>query len=201
MAGQLFVRNMRPNATRVKFAGVAQTLTRRGTREDTTALPAEAANDPIISRFIRQGILEKLSKEAFMALGERTEDTRIPTRSHRDVAEEVAVQMNPEDSREPFLITDESMAASKHLRSPNIEFAKPVEETDVELGFKPRPVDPELATEVDTLRARLAEAEAELAEAKQANTGTGETETTPPKARKRTESGTKSTRARSRKKS
>ena len=70
----IYVRNARPNKVVFHFDGTRYPLEHRGHRGDSTALPAEAAQDSLISRWIQQGQLEKISKEAFMQLGARTID-------------------------------------------------------------------------------------------------------------------------------
>lgn len=70
----LYVRNARPNGIVFHFDGVRYALKHRGHREDSVALPSEAANDGQISRWLQMGQLEKISKEAFMKLGQRTVD-------------------------------------------------------------------------------------------------------------------------------
>jgi hypothetical protein len=70
----LYVRNGRPNMIVFTVAGVRYALQHRGNRQDSVALPLEAANDTTISRWLKIGQLEKISKDSFMALGARTVD-------------------------------------------------------------------------------------------------------------------------------
>jgi hypothetical protein len=70
----LYVRNGRPNMIVFNYGGVRYALQHRGNRQDSTALPKEAINDLTISRWLKIGQLEKISKESFMALGARTVD-------------------------------------------------------------------------------------------------------------------------------
>lgn len=70
----LYVRNGRPNMVAFTYAGQRYTLDRRGTRTDTTALPAEAVSDSVIARWMKSGILEKISRDSFMKLAARQVD-------------------------------------------------------------------------------------------------------------------------------
>lgn len=71
----LFVRNGRPNRVVIKYAGSRFVLERRGSREDSTALPIEAGNDTIVRRWLENKVLEKISQDDFMQLAARTVDT------------------------------------------------------------------------------------------------------------------------------
>jgi hypothetical protein len=71
----LYVRNARPNRVVIKFAGNRYVLERRGSREDSTALPVEAANDTVVRRWLENKVLEKVSQDDFMQLAARTVDT------------------------------------------------------------------------------------------------------------------------------
>jgi hypothetical protein len=70
----LYVRNGRPNRVVFHFNGMRYRLEHRGHRQDSTSLPIEAANDPEVSRWMKIGQLEKISKDAFMKLGARQVD-------------------------------------------------------------------------------------------------------------------------------
>ncbi len=70
----LYIRNARPNRVVFHYNGVRYLLEHRGNRQDSVALPAEAANDQSVSRWLQIGQLEKVSKESFMKLGARTVD-------------------------------------------------------------------------------------------------------------------------------
>lgn len=71
----LYVRNGRPNTVIFTAGGVRHKLEHRGNRQDSAALSEDAAREPIVVRWLQSGQLEKISKEAFMALGARTVDT------------------------------------------------------------------------------------------------------------------------------
>lgn len=71
----LYVRNARPNTVIFTAGGVRHKLEHRGNRQDSAALSPDAANEPIVVRWIQNGQLEKISRDAFMALGTRTIDT------------------------------------------------------------------------------------------------------------------------------
>jgi hypothetical protein len=70
----LFVRNGRPNKVVFHYNGVRYPLEHRGNRNDSTSLPADAETDPQVSRWLRNGQLEKISRDAFMKLGTRKVD-------------------------------------------------------------------------------------------------------------------------------
>lgn len=74
MEKSLYIRNGRPNRVVFHFNGVRYPLEHRGSRQDSVALPIEAANDQQISRWLQIGQLEKISQDSFMKLGARTVD-------------------------------------------------------------------------------------------------------------------------------
>jgi hypothetical protein len=195
MADLFYVRNGRPNRLIIKYAGTKFLLERRGSREDTITLPDDAKTDPVVARFLRQGFLEEISKEAFMTLASRDEDTILPLAVRR--ANDVTLPMGNEQSNTPTVIADKDLAATAHLRSPNLELAKSVS-TNVELGFEKPVLTEEEKTENDYLREELAETRALLDEliASQANNQADANETAPKVPRKRTPSAAKSTRTR-----
>lgn len=187
MADVIHVRNGRPNRLIVKYAGVKFLLERRGSREDTTSLPAEAENDPIVARFLRQGFLEKISKEAFMTLNERTEDQRLALDVKR--ANEIEVPMGHAASQTPTVIADKDLQETAHLRTVDLQFAN-AKPTDVELGFVTEEDDsePTVDEEKEEMRRQIEELQAQLA----AKTDVPKKTATP---RKRSTSASKSTRA------
>lgn len=144
----LYVRNRRPNAVLVRVDGIKYTVERRGSREDSAALPGAWRSDPGVSAFLHQGILEEISKDAFMALGSRPEDTIVEDRQGRakkvpgptDLplversANEVNVPINPDDHRQPTVITDETLRKTAYLRSPNPEFEGEIPSTEEDLA-------------------------------------------------------------------
>ena len=148
MSDILYVRNRRPNAVLVRVDGIKYTVERRGSREDSAALPGAWRNDPGVSAFLHQGILEEISKDAFMALGSRPEDTIVEDRQGRTrkvpgptdlplverAANEVNVPINPDDHRQPTVITDETLRKTAKLRSPNPEFAGEIPSTADDLA-------------------------------------------------------------------
>lgn len=79
MAEEIYVRNGRPNTVVVKYGDLRIPLAHRGglgrdLREspgDSCALPGDAATDPTISRWLKNGTLEKISKEAYLSLRAR----------------------------------------------------------------------------------------------------------------------------------
>jgi hypothetical protein len=74
MAEKLYVRNRRPNRVILNYAGMRTVLERRGNRADSVGLPTDAARDATIGRWLRSGILEKLTAEQYHTLQSRTVD-------------------------------------------------------------------------------------------------------------------------------
>jgi hypothetical protein len=70
----VYLRNARPNKIVFHYADNRIPLEHRGHRQDSVALPSDALEDATISRWVKQGQLEKISKEAYMQLGARTVD-------------------------------------------------------------------------------------------------------------------------------
>ena len=134
MSDVLYVRNTRPNAVLIRVGGIKYTAERRGSREDSLALPGDWRNDPIVATFLQQGVIEEISKETFMTLGSRPDGvTEIPLKE-RKAATEVNIPINnPEESRQPYLITEEDLRKSTPLRSPRPEFATEVPTTQEDL--------------------------------------------------------------------
>lgn len=168
MADVLYVRNGRPNRLIIKHAGLKYLLERRGSREDTTSLPVEAENDPVVARFLRNGYLEKISKEAWMTLNAREEDTSYALNVRQ--AKDVNVPMGHAASQTPTVIADKDLQETAHLRTPDLQFAKTVP-TDVELGFAPAEDEVvEVDEEKEALRRELEELKAAFAVANQEQT-------------------------------
>jgi len=99
----IYVRNARPNKVVFYFDGTRYPLEHRGHRADSCSLPAEAIHDATISRWVKQGQLEKISKESFNQLAARMVDVlpneylAQPMRTGRGSASGV-VPMNTADS-------------------------------------------------------------------------------------------------------
>lgn len=81
----LYVRNARPNRLVLKFNGLREVLEHRGNRKDSIALPGELREDSEIARWLRNGQLEEISKEAFLQLGRRSIDVLPNEFLKRDV--------------------------------------------------------------------------------------------------------------------
>lgn len=144
--GVLYVRNSRPNAVLMRVEGLKITVERRGSREDTAALPGDWRNNPQVATFLQRGILEEISKDAFMALSGRPEETFVEERGRpkrvpgptevplvQRPSDAINIPINPEDHRQPTVITDETLRKSLHLRSPRPEFAGEVPTTSEDL--------------------------------------------------------------------
>jgi len=135
----LFVRNRRPNRVVFSYAGNRYVLERRGSREDSTSLPADAKNDVTISRWIKQGVLEKISRDEFMRLGARTVDTptagflKRPVRDqrHRDL------RLHPAEADTTRSLTQIEDREVHSNASPNLEWAGELMSTAEELETMP----------------------------------------------------------------
>lgn len=208
MADVFYVRNTRPNAVLIRVAGLKQTIERRGSREDTAALPGDWREDPVVATFLHRGILEEISKDTFMTLGSRPEDARGTPLRQRAAATDVNIPINnPEESRTPFLITDQDIRDSAKLRSPRPEFEGTVPTTQEDLDAieaARKAVEAAVGqvnlpdSETEQLKIQVNELTSLVREllAKQQVT-----EAEAPKTRKKASTGTKSTRAPARKKS
>lgn len=70
----LYVRNGHPNRVVINYQGTRFPLEHRGNRKDSIALPKAAENDHDIARWLKNGTLERISRDAFMKLGARKVD-------------------------------------------------------------------------------------------------------------------------------
>lgn len=70
----IYVRNARPNARVLRFAGIRYLLGHRGSLTDSAALPAEARQDSTIARWLQNRDLEEISRQSFTKLASRTVD-------------------------------------------------------------------------------------------------------------------------------
>ena len=144
----IYVRNNRPNAVQIRVDGVRYTVERRGSREDSAALPGDWRNKPPLSTVVMQNVLEEISKDAFMALGTRPEETiveergrpkRVPGPTDIPLVERAASEVNipinnPEFSKEPYLITEADLRNTAKLRSPNPSFDGEVPTTEDDIA-------------------------------------------------------------------
>lgn len=131
----VFIRNRRPNIVVINYAGQRFALQRRGHREDSVSLPADALNDTTISKFLKQGRLEKISQDSFMRLGARQIDieaNQYLKRPMRD-SKHTDLIMYPADSdttRSPSSIRDADIRKSG---TPNLEWSGDLMTTEEEL--------------------------------------------------------------------
>jgi hypothetical protein len=135
----LYLRNRRPNRVVLNYAGSRFVLERRGSREDSVSLPADAAKDTTISRWLKQGILEKISKDSFMRLGARTVDTPTAQFIKRPVRDQRRrdLTLHPADgdtTRSLSQIKDSEVSKSA---TPNLEWAGDLMTTEEELDEFP----------------------------------------------------------------
>src|SRR6476469_9507426 len=90
MADTVYLRNNRPNRVVLTHAGLRVVLERRGSREDSVSLPAEALQDSTTARWLRAGMVEQISKDAFLDLAARTD----------------AYDPNMRSENEPLIVSD-----------------------------------------------------------------------------------------------
>lgn len=132
MAETIYVRNMRPNRVILLYAGLRVVLERRGAREDTTSLPADAKNDPTILRWLRAGMIEEISKEDFLNIMASTDAFDPANRDPNEppVQSNVrreAVPMSPDNSSTPTIIDTDKI--DKSLLTPRIDYVNKPEPT------------------------------------------------------------------------
>lgn len=133
----LYIRNGRPNMVVFSFNGVRYKLHHRGNRADSISLPVDAKNDPVISRWLQKGQLEKISKESFMKLGARQVDIlpnqylKREMRKHRGAE----VRMRPADADTTKSLTqlDEKDVHKEIQEKAKLEWAGDLMSTDEEL--------------------------------------------------------------------
>lgn len=166
MSAVLYIRNTRPNAVLIRYVvgdkTMKYTVERRGSREDTTVLPLEAKDDPVVAGLINRGIIEEISKEAFYALDARKEGR--PAYALAKKGEQVNLPISPEDSRTPMVIADKTLDDSKFLRTPRPEFAERVPSTSEELATGIRQPLPELKKAISSLESKEEKLETQVAD-------------------------------------
>ena len=131
----LYIRNRRPNRVAFLYAGNRVRLEHRGHREDSWALPSEAENEPTISRWLKQGVLEKITKDSYMRLGARTVDIAPNEflRSHKVRARNSGVPMIASDGDTAGTLT---IIADKEIHAhanPQLQWAGDLMTTEQEL--------------------------------------------------------------------
>jgi hypothetical protein len=131
----LYVRNRRPNRVVVSFSGVRYVIERRGSREDSVSLPAEAANDSVVSRWLKTGILEKITKDQFMTLAARTVDVNPAPYLKRPVREQNRrdLGLHPAEADTTRSLTQISDKEVSKAASPNLEWAGDLMSTEEEI--------------------------------------------------------------------
>jgi hypothetical protein len=127
-----FVRNRRPNRVVIKYADLRVALERNGAREDSVALPAEARNEPSIARWLRQGILEEISKNAYLELQASLAafDPNHRSEDEPDLVSDVNAVELPllADPRTPNVVDLKKM--DPKLLSPRLQYLNEPEATD-----------------------------------------------------------------------
>ena len=150
MSDNLYIRNLRPNRIVIKYskAKLRFHVDRRGTRNDTLALPIDAKTDADIARWLRIGQIEEITQEQYMELSAREVDgveQRVDTDvfkkqpsvalPNRDYNEELDLKM---PNAIPKKLLDD-MNFKKETMSPKLEFADEPLSTEEELAaLKPQ---------------------------------------------------------------
>lgn len=132
----LYVRNLRPNRVVLTHAGLRVVLERRGSREDTTSLPEDARNEPIIARWLRAGMIEEVTKEDFLDLAARSDafdpnlraENEPLTKSLRD-PRTPGLPMSHDNSATPTVIDTDKIDKTK--LSPQLEWVTPPDRTNI----------------------------------------------------------------------
>lgn len=135
MAETIYIRNLRPNRVILKYADLREVLERRGSREDSTSLPADSKNDPIISRWLSAGMIEEISKEDFLSLTSSLESFDPNRRNENEPAlknntRSKAVPMSHDNSATPTVIDTDVI--DRTLLSPKLDYqVDPREESNL----------------------------------------------------------------------
>lgn len=130
-----YVRNWRPNRIVFKYTGLKYILERRGSREDTTALPLDAKSDPVIARWMKIGVLEEISRDNFVELASRVKDG--PFGALTSKARQVDIPIEKGTEPRPTTISYDLIDSEEWKReylSPSINFTTPPLSTEEELA-------------------------------------------------------------------
>lgn len=136
MAKEVFyVRNRRPNTVRFTFEGARLELKHRGHREDSISLPSDAKADPTIARWLRQGVLEEISREAFNKLASRRIDVTPNEYLNRPVRSQKgwAAPLVSADGDATNSLTQIPERNTSINATPSVEWAGELMSTDEEL--------------------------------------------------------------------
>lgn len=132
----LYLRNARPNRIAFVYGGHRYLLEHRGNRADSTSLPIEAAQDATVSRWLKNGQLEKISQNAFMKLGTRQVDV-VPTEflKQQNLTRSKGVGMKAPDKLTGYTQLNQLEQDDVHetVRKTRLEWAGDLMTTDEEL--------------------------------------------------------------------
>jgi hypothetical protein len=131
----IYVRNRRPNTVVFSHDGIRYSLDRRGSRADSVSLPADATNNSTISRWLKTGILEKITKDSFMQLAARKVDVEPNPYLKRPVRSQSKgeLQMGPAEADTTRSLTQITDVGVHKAASPNVEWAGDLMTTEEEL--------------------------------------------------------------------
>lgn len=142
MTDTIYLRNRRPNRVVLRYAELRVVLERRGSREDSVSLPADALQDATIARWLRSEMIEQISKEAFLELASRADAFDPNTRSEDEpiTATDIRKAEIPmsTDPRTPTVIDTDKIDRS--MLTPRVEFAETQPDTNEELNLAPQEV-------------------------------------------------------------
>jgi len=129
----IYVRNARPNRVAFTYDNLRYKLERRGSREDTTSLPADAQSDPILARWLKGGVLEKITRESFIQLAKRTVDVEPRYFLKRKTGKDRGVVMSPAEGDATKSLTQLAEKDVRVAANPGLEWAGELMTTEEEL--------------------------------------------------------------------
>jgi len=143
MTDTVYFRNMRPNRVVLQYADLRVVLERRGSREDSVSFPSESLNDSTIARWLRSGLIEQISKDAFLELASRIDAFDPNMRSENEPAILETLRKDPglpmsQDPRTPTVIDTDKIDRTQ--LSPTIEYQNTPTSTNDEFNLAPQEV-------------------------------------------------------------
>lgn len=131
MADTVYLRNNRPNRVVLTHAGLRVVLERRGSREDSVSFPAASLQDATTARWLRAGIIEQISKDAFLDLAARIDayDPNVRSENEPTIVSDIRDRDLPliDDKTTPNIIDTDKI--DRTLLSPSIEWETPPDPT------------------------------------------------------------------------
>ena len=141
-----YVRNKRPNVVHIRVENLKISLGRRGTREDTIAVPDSAYENRAFKRNLTNGLLEEITEEQFFNLNTRELDEDESTISHANNLEqrgnETLFTLENAPNRVHIIkefeqnASPEDKARGRKMMTPVLEYITPPPSTEEELAAK-----------------------------------------------------------------